>query len=57
MDEYNLSALENEVSIMESTDHENIVKVHDIYNTPNHLHMIMDLCLVVNFLTELLNVV
>jgi len=43
MDEYNLSALDNEVRIMQSTNHENIVKVHDIYNTPNHLHMIMDL--------------
>lgn len=43
MDEYNLKALEQEVNIMNNLDHPNIVRLHDLYDTPNHLHMIIDL--------------
>lgn len=43
MDEYNLKALESEVNIMKILEHDNIVKLHELYDTPNHLHMIIDL--------------
>lgn len=43
MDEYNLKALESEVNIMQQIHHPNIVVLHDLFDTPNHLHMIIDL--------------
>jgi len=43
MDEYNRKALESEVNIMLRLQHENIVTLHELFDTPNHLHMIIDL--------------
>lgn len=43
MDEYNLKALESEVNIMKILDQDHIVHLHELYDTPNHLHMIIDL--------------
>jgi len=43
MDEYNRKALESEVNIMLRLDHSNIVTLHELFDTPNHLHMIIDL--------------
>jgi len=43
MDEYTLEALQSEVEIMRNISHKHIVKLYDLYDTPNHLHIIMDL--------------
>jgi len=43
MEEYNLKALESETKIMSIVEHPNIVRLYELYNTPNHLHMIIDL--------------
>jgi len=43
MDEYNRRALESEVNIMLRLQHSNIVSLHELFDTPNHLHMIIDL--------------
>jgi len=43
MDEYNRKALESEVNIMLRLQHDNIVTLHELFDTPNHLHMIIDL--------------
>merc|ERR1719420_2408203 len=43
MDAYNLTALESEVNIMKILNQNNIVHLHELYDTPNHLHMIIDL--------------
>lgn len=43
MDEYNRKALESEVNIMLKLSHPNVVTLHDLFDTPNHLHMIIDL--------------
>ena len=33
MDDYNLKALESEVNIMKILEHDNIVKLHELYDT------------------------
>jgi len=43
MDEYNRKALESEVNIMLTLSHPNVVTLHELFDTPNHLHMIIDL--------------
>jgi len=43
MDEYNRKALESEVNVMLRLSHKNIVTLHELFDTPNHLHMIIDL--------------
>eukprot|EP00494_Astrolonche_serrata_P029121 UN29388 len=43
MEPYNLKALKSETQIMHTLNHPNIVKLYELYDTPNHLHMIIDL--------------
>jgi len=43
MDDYNKKALESEVNIMMKLRHPNIITLHELFDTPNHLHMIIDL--------------
>lgn len=43
MDDYNKKALESEVNIMMKLQHPNIITLHELFDTPNHLHMIIDL--------------
>jgi calcium-dependent protein kinase len=34
----------NEIEIMKELDHPNIIKLHNLYRTNNHLYFIMDYC-------------
>lgn len=36
--------LNNEIEILSKVDHENIVRMHAIFDTPEHLFIIMELC-------------
>lgn len=36
--------LRNEIEVMRKMDHQNIIKMHDVYESPNELYIVMDVC-------------
>jgi serine/threonine protein kinase len=41
---YNLKNIQSEIDIMKMVHHENIVKLHDIYQTTNNMYIITEFC-------------
>ena len=41
---YNLKNIQSEIDIMKMVDHENIVRLYDIYQTANNMYIITELC-------------
>jgi serine/threonine-protein kinase ULK/ATG1 len=41
---YNLKNIQSEIDIMKKVSHENIVKLHDIYQTTNNMYIITEFC-------------
>jgi serine/threonine-protein kinase ULK/ATG1 len=41
---YNLKNIQSEIDIMKMVSHENIVKLHDIYQTSNNMYIITEYC-------------
>ena len=41
---YNLKNIQSEIDIMKMVSHENIVKLHDIYQTTNNMYIITEFC-------------
>lgn len=39
--------LNNEIEILSNVDHENIVRMHAIFDTSEHLFIVMELCVLV----------
>ena len=41
---YNLKNIQSEIDIMKMVDHDNIVKLHNIYQTTNNMYIITEFC-------------
>ena len=41
---YNLKNIQSEIDIMKMVKHDNIVKLHDIYQTTNNMYIITEFC-------------
>lgn len=44
MDSYSLKSLQSEMEIMKKVNHENIVKLHGLYQTSNNMYIVTQLC-------------
>jgi len=44
MDSYNLKHLQSEIDIMKKVNHDNIVKLLDVYQTSNNLYIVAEYC-------------
>lgn len=42
--QYNLKNIQSEIDIMKNIQHENIVKLMDVYQTANNMYIITELC-------------
>ena len=41
---YNVKNIQSEIDIMKKVSHENIVQMHDIYQTSNNMYIVTELC-------------
>merc|ERR1712154_179690 len=47
--------IQREIGVMQKLNHEHIVKLYDIFETPNHLYLIIELCRGGELFDELIN--
>ena len=44
LNSYNLKNIQSQIDIMKMVSHENIVKLHDIFQTSNNMYIITEFC-------------